>query len=269
MSIPSKTIIIATSLILFFIALALEQVYDFIILNVSIPTWSYMALYLLIPCISLVAFSLFTKLTKSSFRKQGYKKPAGINTTRCILLSLFFLIVYISIYLTQGFFGTLGPLKIPSSPYSLLNSLAISIAYGFFSESVFRGYIFRNLTRYYGLFPSLYVSSILFSLYPISIADIATITADPFIFIFTSIIPPIASGLFLAFFFYKIRWSLLGPLIFRMGFLLFFELTPIGVSSPWWIALTFEMLAFAVLILLADAIIQEPQYRRRKYGLQE
>jgi membrane protease YdiL (CAAX protease family) len=269
MSTTSKAMVIATSFILFFIALALEQVYDFIILNMSIPTWSYDAIYLLIPCISLLVFALFTKLTKSSFSKQGYKKPGGINTTKCILFSFFFLIVYISVYLTQGFFGTLGPLKIPSSPYSVLHGLLISIVYALFSESVFRGYIFRNLTRYYSLFPSLYVSSILFSLYPISIADISTITADPFIFIFTSIIPPLASGLFLAFFFYKIRWSLLGPLVFRAGFLLFFELTPIGVSSPWWIALTFEMLAFALLILLADMMIQEPQYRRRKYGLQE
>ena len=269
MSYPSKTISIATSIALFFIALALVQVYDFIILNATIPTWSYMAIYLLIPSISLVAFGLFIKLTKSSFSKQGYKKPAGISTRRCILLSLFFLIVYISIYLAQGFFGTLGPLKLPSSPYFFLSSLAISVVYGFFSESVFRGYIFRNLTRYYGFFTSLYISSILFSLLTISISNIVSITADPFIFIFTSIIPAIASGLFLAFFFYKIRWSLLGPLIFRIGFLLFYELAPIGVSSPWWIALTFEMLAFVVLILLADSIIQEPQYRRRRYGLQE
>jgi membrane protease YdiL (CAAX protease family) len=269
MSSASKTMVIATSFILFFIALALNQVYDYIIAHFHMPTWSYNAIYLLIPCLSLATFGLFTKLTKSSFNKQGYKKPGGINTTRCILLSLFFLIVYISVYLTQGFFGTLGPLKAPSSLYSVLGNLAISIVYALFSESVFRGYIFRNLTRYYGLFPSLYVSSILFSLYTIPIADIATITADPFFFIFTSIIPALASGLFLAFFFYKIRWSLLGPFVFRTGFLLFFELTPIGVSSLWWIALTFEMLAFAVLILLADFMVQEPQYRRRKYGLQE
>jgi membrane protease YdiL (CAAX protease family) len=269
MSISPKTIAIASSFILFFIAIALEQVYDFIILNFSMPSLSYIAIYILIPCISLLAFGLLTKLTKSSFSKQGYKKPGGINTARCILLSIFFLVVYISVYLTQGFFGTLGPLNIPSGLYSLLTSLAISIAYALFSESVFRGYIFRNLTRHYGLFPSLYVSSILFSLYTISITDIATIAEDPFIFIFTNIIPLLASGLFLAFFFYKIRWSLLGPFVFRAGFLLFFELTPIGVSSPWWIALTFEMLAFAVLILLADLMIQEPEYRRRKYGLQE
>lgn len=155
------------------------------------------------------------------------------------------------------------------TPYFFLSSLAISVAYSFFSESIFRGYIFRNLARHYGFFTSLYISSILFGLHTISITSISSITADPLFYIFTSIIPSIASGLFLAFFFYKIRWSLVGPLIFRMSSLLFYELTPIGVSSPWWIALTFEMFAFTALILLVDSIIQEPQYRRKRYGLQE
>jgi membrane protease YdiL (CAAX protease family) len=268
MSTVSKGIVIATCFILFFIALALEQAYDFII-NFFLPTWSYLAIYLLVACINLFAFAVFTKLTKSSFSRQGYKKPGGVNTTRCVLLSLFFIGVYVSVYLSQGLFGTLGPFKVPSSIFSVLISLAISFVYALFTESVFRGYIFRNFARYYGLFPSLYVSSILFSVYTISIADISTITADPFIFIFTNVIPSLAAGLFLAFFFYKIRWSIIGPLIFRTGFLLFFELTPIGVTSAWWIALTFEMLAFALLILLADLMIPEPQYRRRKYGLQD
>lgn len=270
MSQPSKTVSIATSIMLFAIVLALEQIYDVIILYATIPTWFYQVLLLSIPCISLAAFGLFTKLTKSSFKRQGYKKPAGINTSKCILLSLLFILIYLSIILAQGFFGNLGSLRLPASPYLLMFRIAFATVYGFFSESVFRGYIFRNLTRHYGLFTSLYASSILFSLHTISIREIPTITDDIPIYIFTRIIPLLAAGLFLAFFFYKTRWSLLGPLTFRIGFLFFFEPSPlIGASSPWWIALTFEMLAFAVLILLVDSIIKEPRYRRKRYGLEE
>lgn len=270
MSYSSKTINIATSIILFFIVLALGQIYDVIILYATIPTWFYQVLYLSIPCIGLVAFVLFTKLIKSSFKGQGYKKPVGISTSKCILLGISFLLIYFLIYLAQGFFGDLGSLQFPTSPYSLIFRVAIATLYGLFSESVFRGYIFRNLARDYGLFTPLYASSILFSLHTISITDISSITADPLFYVFTSVIPLLAAGLFLGFFFYKIRWSLLGSLTFRAGFLFFFQPMPlIGASSPWWIALTFEMLAFAVLILLVDSIVKELRSRRKRYGLAE
>jgi membrane protease YdiL (CAAX protease family) len=270
MSQPSKTISIATSIMLFIIVLALEQVYDVIILYINIPTWFYQVLLLSIPCMSLIAFGLFTKLTKSSFKRQGYKKPAGINTPKCILLSIIFVIIYFSVILAQSVFGYLGSLNLPTSPYLLIFRVAFATIYGFFSESVFRGYIFRNLARHYGFFTSLYASSILFSLHKISIREIPSITADPIIYILTRIIPLLIMGLFLGFFFYKTRWSLLGPLIFHVSFLLYFEPNAImSVTSPWWIALTFEMLAFAVLILLVDSVIKEPRYRRKRYGLEE
>jgi len=227
-------------------------------------------LFLSIPGISLTAFVIFTKLTKSSFKKQGYKKPTYIKTSKCIFLSLSFVVIYLLIILAQGLFGSLGSLRIPTSLYSLLFRIAIATIFSLASESIFRGYIFRNLARNYGFFTSLYASSLLFSLHKIPINDIINMTTDGIIiYIFTNIAPALAAGLFLGFFFYKIGWSLVGPLIFRMGFLLFFEPQPIlGASSPWWIALTFELMAFAALILIVDSAIREPGYRRRRYGLE-
>ena len=269
MSQPRETVAIITSILLFIVALTMEQIYDIIILYFTIPTFLYQIIYLLIPVVGLVAFALFVKLTKSTYKRQGYKKPAGINTPQCALLSIFFLIVYLSIVLFAGFFGSFGPFIFPTSPYALIFRIAIALTYGFASESVFRGYIFRNLVRKYGLFKSLYLSSILFSTYTISIRETPSITEDPILYVFTKILPEVASGLFLGFFFYKIRWSLLGPLIFRIGFLFFFEPRSLMyVTAPWWIALTFEMLAYAILILLTDFIIKEPKARRRKYGFQ-
>lgn len=270
MNYPSKTITITTSILLFIIALTMEQIYDIIILYAIIPTLLYQVIYLLIPVVSLVAFVLLVKLTKSSFKRQGYKRPAGIKTPECIILSIVFVIIYLSIIMVRGFFGNFGPFIFPTSPYTIMFKIAIAVIYGLATESVFRGYIFRNLVRQYGLFKSLYASSLLFSLYTISIREIPSITQDPIVYIFTQIIPNLATGLFLGFFFYKIRWSLMGPLIFRIGFLFFFEPTSlITATVPWWIALTFEMLAFAALILLADFIIQEPKTRRKRYGLQQ
>jgi membrane protease YdiL (CAAX protease family) len=244
--------------------------YDAIILYATIPSWSYKILYLSIPAIGLVSYVLLTKLSKFSFRRQGYKKPAGITALKCILLGIAFIIIYILIFLTQGFFGSFGSLNFPSGLYSLLFRMAIALTYGLLSESIFRGYIFRNLTRSYGMFTSLYISSILFSLHTTSISDISSIIEDPVIYVLTRIVPLLALGLFLGFFFYKIRWSLLGPLIFRIGLLFFFEPSIlISVSSVWWMALTFEMLAFAVLILLVDTIVAESRSRRKRYGLED
>jgi len=236
----------------------------------AMPILFYHVLFLTIPVIGLIIFAIFIKLTQSSFRRQGYKKPAGLNTSMCILLSLGFLGLYLSIVLVQSFFGNIGSFMFPTSLPSIIYRIASAVLYAFYTESIFRGYIFRNLTGSYGLFIPLYISSILFSVHQISINDISTITTDGiFMYIFNRIIPLLAMGLFLGFFFYKIRWSLIGPLTFRIGFLFLMEPIPlISANSPWWIALTFEMLAFAVLILLADSIIAEPRYRRKRYGLE-
>jgi len=270
MTTTSKSITMVTSILLFLINLILWQVYDIIILRITLTTILIQILFLSIPGISIAAFVIFTKFTKSSLKKQGYKKPTAIKTSKCILLSLSFIATYLLIILSQSLFGDLGSLRIPTSPYSLLLRAAIAIVFSLASESIYRGYILRNLATNHGFFTSLYASSLLFSLHQISIEDIINITPDGIIiYIFTNIAPALVAGLFLGFFFYKIGWSLLGPVIFRMGFLLFFEPQPImGASSPWWIALTFEVMAFSVLILIVDSVIREPRYRRRKYGLE-
>ena len=269
MSYPSKTLILITSFTLFLVVLALEQIYDVILLYIVIPTLYYQLIYLLIPLTSIIAFILFVKLTKSSFKRHGFKHPTGIKTLHCTILSIAFITIYFSLILFSGLFGSFGPALFPTTLYRFMLRVAIAVTYGFASELVFRGYIFRNLVRQYGLFKALYASSLLFSVYTISIREIPSITSDPVIYIFTRIVPNLVAGLFLGFFFYKIRWSLIGPLIFRIGFLFFLEPTPImAVSVSWWIALTFEILAFAILIMLADFLIKEPKARRKRYGLQ-
>jgi len=265
-----KLISLITSLLLFVIVFVLWQIYDIIIVEVPIPSLLIHAPYFSIPAIGLVVFALFTKLTKSSFKKQGYKKPAGITASKCLLLSLLFIVIYIFIVLAQGLFGTFGTTTFSTEPYQIIFRVALAIVFGLASESVFRGYIFRNLVGNYGFFLSLYASSILFGLHNISLRTILGMgTHDIIIYIFTAIIPAIAEGIFLGYYFYKIGWSLLGPTTFRMIWLFFLEPLPImSASSPWWIALTFELLAFIVLIFAVDTIIKEPRYARRKYGLE-
>jgi len=161
----------------------------------------------------------------------------------------------------------------PDFLYVILNvSRAILIAIT--TEAIFRGYIFRNLTRNHGFFISLYASSILFSLYrydyPISVRNLVTMGTDEIIreTFFQQILPAFTSGLFLGFLFYKMDWSILGSFIFRLGALLHFFFSPVVASSVWWIGITFEVTAYAVLIITADSVIKEPRYQRRRYRLE-
>ena len=271
---PSKQFTIITSVLLFLIAFALWQIYDYILLYISPPILLIYLLFLAIPAISLAIFVLFTKLTKSTLGKQGYKKPTILKTSKCLLLSVVFILIYLFIYLFPGIStGSFHFIGISTDPILFTHRIASAILISLATESIFRGYIFRNLVRNQGFFTSLYASSILFGLYQISIRDLTGITFEGMvIYIFTRILPAFAAGLFLGFFFYKTGWSLLGPATFRMGFQYFLDPLPIispASSPPWWMALTFETMSYVVLIIIVESIIKEPRYLRRRYGLED
>ncbi|MDH5440506.1 MAG: CPBP family glutamic-type intramembrane protease [Candidatus Bathyarchaeota archaeon] len=261
---------VVTSILLFVIVFILWQIYDIVMLQVTLPLLLTHLLYLSIPGISLVVFAVFVVVTGSSFKGHGYMRPVGIGFSKCLLLSCLFAAIYVFATLAQGVFGNFGTANFPTEPYQLIFRLALAVIFAVASESIFRGYILRNLVRKYGFFSSLYASSILFSLHNLSLTTIlAMSTHDIIIYIFTAIIPALAAGIFFGFYFYKIGWSLLGPIAFRMIWLFFLEPLPLmSASSPWWIALTFELMAFVILIFALEALIREPLVRRRRYGLE-
>jgi len=277
-AVPSKIFNIATSILLFIIAFTLWQVYDLIMIYIMPPTTIIYLLYLAIPTISIAMFFLFTKLAKSTLRKQGYKKPTIIKISKCLLLSVIFIIIYVSIYLFPAFStGDFYYQGISTNPVLILHRIASAILVSLSTESIFRGYIFRNLLRNYGFFTSLYASSILFGLhdllFQVSIKDLIGASLNEIgIHIFTKVLPSFAAGLFLGFFFYKIGWSLLGSVTFRTGVIFFLSPLPIissASSPPWWLALTLEMMTYIVLIFVVDLIIKEPGYLKRRYGLKD
>ena len=270
----SKQLSIIASLTLFIISFALWVVYDLVIVYIRPQTTSIYLLFLAIPATSLMIFILFTRLTNSTLRRQGYRKPTTTKTAKCLLLSVIFNVIYILVYLFPGLSrGSLNYKGISTDPLVFSHRIASAILTSLATESIFRGYIFRNLVRNHGLFTSIYASSILFGLYQISIRDITGITLQNLIiYVLTRILPAFAAGLFLCFFFYKTGWSILGPATFRMGFQYFFDPLPIvsPIDSPaWWIALTFDMTSYVVFILILEFTVMEPRYLRRRYGLQK
>ena len=268
----SKTQTLVPCIILFLVVFGIWQAYDLILANFSLPALliSIMTDFI-IYAVCIAIFALFVKLGKSSFKEHGFKKPS--NPKKSILLSISFALLYIIIMLMPGFLFGFGQKPSPNLSF-IIFSTSRAILISLTTESIFRGYIFRNLTKNYGFFTSLYASSIMFSLYgyeyPISIINLLNMSSDEIIrgIIFQQILPAFIAGLFLAFMFYKMDWSLLGPTIFCISTLLFFYFTPITANSPWWTGLTFELMTYACLIVIVDSAIKEPLYRRKKYGLE-
>lgn len=267
---------IVASILLFLIVYGIWQVYDLIITlyrlpSLPIPIDSYALSNLIIIGLSLTVFLLFVKLGKSSLKEQGFKEPPKAG--KSIILSIGFTLFYIAVTLAPGFLFNFTPR--PSQDFtSIIFNTSRAILIALTTESIFRGYIFRNLTKNHGFFISLYISSILFSLYgydyPISILNLLDMSTADIIqeIVFQQIMPAFTSGLFLGFMFYKMNWSILGSFIFRVGTLLYFFSFPLLASSAWWMGLTFEVIAYACLFIIVDAVIKEPRYRRRRYRLE-
>ena len=261
-----------SSVLLFLLVFGLWQAYDlalnYLLLSPLLVTiFSYFAIYA--ACLAILI--VFVKLGRSPFKEHGFKEPTQAG--KDILLSVSFAIIYIIVMLIPGFL--FGFASRPSPEFlSIVFNISRAILIAITTEFIFRGYIFRNLTRNHGFFISLYASSFMFSLHtyesPISIMNLLTMDANEIItdILFQQISAVFTAGLFLGFMFYKMDWSLLGPIIFRIGTLLFFYFTPLVASSPWWMGLTFEVMAFACLIVIVDSAIKEPRYRRRRYGLE-
>jgi len=276
-----------TAILLFVITFALWQAY-WQLLETIRPGYPYdYILFLAIPIASIAAYAALIIARRTTFKRHGFRKPANIKTKTTILLGIACAIFYIIMLLAPGITGVLSTGNISegfevsrfmTTPINILYRTGLGMAYAIIIslayETVFRGYIFRNLVRHHGFFKSLYASAIMFSLISAtsktSISSLLTMdTSSLAEFLFMDILTAFAAGLFLGYYFYKTGWSLLGPVIFQMGVSFFLWPDPlISSTSLWWMALTFQVIGYAVLILAIDSFVKEPMYVRKRYGLE-
>ena len=251
------------------------QAYDLIMGSFSLQPSLIHVIYFATHGACFAFFMLFVKLGKSDLKNHGFKEP--LKTRKYVFLSISLIMIYVLATLLPGLlFGIRynPPLGILAISFNITRAILISLT----NESIFRGYIFKNLSRNHGFFTALYASSIMFGLHkydePVSIVNLLTMTqytsTSEIIgdVLFTEIMPAFIGGLFLGYMFYKMDWSLLGPVIFNMGILLYYTLSPIAANVPWWMELTFEVIAYVCLFVFIDFAIQEPRYRRKRYGLE-
>jgi hypothetical protein len=138
---------------------------------------------------------------------------------------------------------------VPQAPLESIEILLTSLA----CESVFRGYIQRNLTRAYGFLPALGISSFMFSLYGLPFPSLPSFGLT---FLFTNIVSLFVLGSFLSIFFQK-TMTLVCPMTFY-GVLLFTNrLTPLKAIISEYTLLFFSVTAYIFLILLVYVLARK------------
>lgn len=248
--------------LLFLVVFGLWQAYFLVsVIFPQTPVLYIYVLYFIINLADLASFLIFVKVGKSKLSEHGFKKPT--DTKLCLTLSIFALVFFLSIMFISGIIWGYSLQPFPHTfiyfVFGVLNVIIVSLT----TESIFRGFIFKNMVGKLGFYTSLYASSIMFSLNQIPILTLTRISANDIItYMLTDILPLFAAGLFLGFFFYKTGWSLIGPIIFRAGILFYYFFSPLIANPPWWLKLTFELAAYAFLISLLEATVRDTKFIR-------
>jgi len=134
-------------------------------------------------------------------------------------------------------------------------------------ESVFRGYVMRTFSFQGGLGSGLYASSLLFALTATNFSLLGRLGPQGLgEYLFVNPGTTFVEGLVLGFYFYKARWNLLGPVVFRTALLLQMFLFPWVVAIPNWSLVLVISLASAMAVLLVLAgLVREPRLLAIRY----
>lgn len=169
---------------------------------------------------------LLIRAEGSGFREHGFLTPK--RTNRLLAISLFLAVLYVLIVIfVPG--GISGFEALPGAPFSwdlLFTSGNILLAV-IAAETVFRGYIQKDLENAYGFSVALTVVSIMFTLYMLPITSYSTVDSGELI---RRSLPFLADSVFLCFFFRETK-TLLCPIAFATTVTLLETFTPLEPTA--------------------------------------
>ncbi len=220
-----------------------------VLIHFFMPPYGIRALiYLAIQVISLSVSVLLIKRKDRDFQEHGFWWPENPGIYIAVSMLLAMLYGFITIFPPGSFMGfELSPLN-SQLPLEIVNALLAAVA----SESIFRGYIQRDLTRAYGFLPALCIGSVMFSLHAIPLTSIPELDSN---YIFTEISSLFIKGVFLGLFFQVIR-TLVCPVTFHVVLLLQ-NLTPLKAAATGYVALFFQVIAYSFLTLLLYILLEK------------
>jgi signal peptidase I len=189
-------------------------------------------------------------------------EPTGGVLTFAGLLAM----LYLAIRLDPGFFLGFG--RVPLSNPLTFGFLLLGAPLMAFAEvSVFFGYLFRSFTRLISLRSAILLAAGLFALYFTNVpvlAGFGTATSIPILF--TTTVVDFVLGVVLAFYSYKSRWGLLGPVAFTAAVYAISSLLPVAANFPSWeVDFATSMLAFGTILVMVEIGLKEPKLQSWRY----
>lgn len=207
---------------------------------------------------------LVCRLEGRSLRECGLVLRGPVGPT--LLFASLLVFVYLLAETYPGFllgFGRVPSPGVTSFGLLLLGAPVTALA----QEMVFRGYVFRRLSRALPLTAALALSAVAFSLESTDFRLLPSLSAvSGAQYLFEVPVANFVLGLLLALYFYKERWSLLGPVATRTGLLWASTLLPIGARfTNWETGFAALLLAYGALMVLVAVGLREPRLQARQY----
>ncbi len=213
---------------------------------------------------TLAVVLLAIRLEHRTLRDYGFVLRGPVTTT--LVLSTVLVVIFVVVEVYPGFLIGFGRLPQPSAlAFGLVLFSAPLVALA--QESAFRGYIFRKLTRVAPLTWAMGASSALFALQTTNLATLASLgEVGVGEYVFGTTIANAVLGLVLALYFYKLRWSLLGPVTARTGLLWASTLLPVAANyANWEASFAALFLAYGILFGFVALGLREPRIQARHY----
>lgn len=259
---PSARATLVTATLIASAGIAVEQTYFATARYLSLP--ELYAVLLLVQGGLLALLLLGARLQHRPLRDFGFslREPLMDSVGFATLLTLLFLVIRFD----SGFFFGFGRL-IPTDPTSFGFLLFFAPVSAVAQVGLFYGYFFRSLTRLLPLRTSILLASLLYALFA---TDLPLLTAfGPStvveLLLMTTVVS-FVSGIVVALYFYKARWSLLGPVTMVASITAVSTLLPLGVQFPSWeVDFASSLVAFGVLLLVVGLGLKESRLQSQHY----
>ena len=204
------------------------------------------------------------RLEHRSLREYGFVVRGSLAAS--LLFSTVLVLVFMLVELYPGFLLGFGRVLAPDVlgfGFLLLSAPLVALS----QEAAFRGYVFRKLTRIVPLTWAMVLSAALFAAQTTNFAVLPSLgTVAGGEYLFGTTIGNFVFGLILALYFYKGRWSLLGPVATRTGILWVTTLLPFAANfSTWESGFAAMLLAYGTLFGVIAFGLREPRLQAHRY----
>jgi len=201
---------------------------------------------------------------RRSLRDYGFVLRGPLAAT--LLFSTLLVFVFLTVELYPGFlfgFGRAPTLSVLAFGFALLSAPVAALG----QEALFRGYIFRTLSRAVPLSAAVGLSAAYFAAQTtnfVNLPSLGTTTGGEYVFGTT--VANLVLGLALALLMYKSRWSLLGPVATRTGLLWVATLMPVVANfTTWETSFAVLLLAYGTLFGIVAVGLREPRLQAHQY----